>query len=310
MLCLLELGLLKKKIKEFFLNIDVALRPLEANANSTQKWTEREIDLEAKRLDALVNIREALLDDFNTPVAILHMQTLIDHVNSYLQACETNKATVVSLIVAAAASVIARYLNILGILDMLDPALERSLIHGPSTVDFAAQQSVSKQAILAPVLDALANFRDQVRTAARDNTPSHVLGLCDELRDLVLPDLGVRLEDKPTGSIWKLEDPHVLREDRNRKLAQEAEKQQQKEQAAKAKAAKAQAKADAARISPKDLFTTGERATLFSQFDDQGIPTHDSAGEPLSKSQLKKFKKEWEKQKALHDEFLAMNLQS
>ena len=40
---------------------------------------------------------------------------------------------------------------------------------------------------------------------------------------------------------------------------------------------------------------------LYSCFDADGVPTHDAANEPLSKSLLKKLKKEWEKQKKLYD---------
>lgn len=40
---------------------------------------------------------------------------------------------------------------------------------------------------------------------------------------------------------------------------------------------------------------------LYSKFDEQGVPTTDKAGEPLSKSAIKKLKKEWEKQKKLYE---------
>jgi len=34
-----------------------------------------------------------------------------------------------------------------------------------------------------------------------------------------------------------------------------------------------------------------------------GVPTTDAQGEPLSKSALKKLRKEWEKQKAFYEKF-------
>jgi hypothetical protein len=40
---------------------------------------------------------------------------------------------------------------------------------------------------------------------------------------------------------------------------------------------------------------------LYSQFDDEGIPTHDAAGEKISKSAYKKLRKDWEKQKKLYE---------
>ena len=40
---------------------------------------------------------------------------------------------------------------------------------------------------------------------------------------------------------------------------------------------------------------------LYSQFDEDGIPTHDANGEKSSKSMYKKLKKDWEKQKLLYE---------
>jgi hypothetical protein len=45
---------------------------------------------------------------------------------------------------------------------------------------------------------------------------------------------------------------------------------------------------------------------LYSQFDSAtGIPTHDKAGEPLSKAATKKLQKEYQKQQELHEKYLA-----
>jgi len=40
---------------------------------------------------------------------------------------------------------------------------------------------------------------------------------------------------------------------------------------------------------------------LYSQFDEDGVPTHDATGEKISKSNFKKLRKEWEKQKRLFE---------
>ena len=47
-----------------------------------------------------------------------------------------------------------------------------------------------------PYLNAMAAFRDNVRKEARGLKASNILSECDKLRDDVLPNLGVRLEDK------------------------------------------------------------------------------------------------------------------
>ena len=52
-------------------------------------------------------------------------------------------------------------------------------------------------------------------------------------------------------------------------------------------------------ISPKDYFR--EKTDLYSVFDIVGVPTHDASGKELSKSTIKKLKKEWEKQEKLYN---------
>ncbi|KAF1788090.1 Glutamyl/glutaminyl-tRNA synthetase, class Ib, alpha-bundle domain [Phytophthora cactorum] len=57
------------------------------------------------------------------------------------------------------------------------------------------------------------------------------------------------------------------------------------------------------KLSPADMFK--EQPELYSQFDAEGVPTHSAAGEELTKNQRKKLKKEQDKQKKLHDAYLA-----
>lgn len=42
----------------------------------------------------------------------------------------------------------------------------------------------------------MAEFRNSVRTEARTQKATEILRLCDLLRDEILPNLGVRLEDR------------------------------------------------------------------------------------------------------------------
>jgi len=52
-------------------------------------------------------------------------------------------------------------------------------------------------------------------------------------------------------------------------------------------------------VDPKDMFKRrgSEHFGKYSAFDEDGVPTHDAEGEPLPKSQVKKLKKDWVKQK-------------
>lgn len=53
------------------------------------------------------------------------------------------------------------------------------------------------------------------------------------------------------------------------------------------------------RVPPEEMFLS--ETELYSEFDAAGVPTKDKSGEPLSKSAIKKLKKEWEKQKKLYE---------
>ena len=83
----------------------------------------------------------------------------------------------------------------------------------------AAANNDTKEEILGPTLDALTSFRDEIRRLAKgeDLSPSTILGLCDQLRDAVLPKIGVKLDDKPDGNaLWKLYAPGELEKERRR----------------------------------------------------------------------------------------------
>ena len=62
---------------------------------------------------------------------------------------------------------------------------------------------------------------------------------------------------------------------------------------------------DRLRLSPRTKGESGiaslddEHRGKYSKWDESGVPTHDSGGEPLPKSRCKKLKTEFEKQKKL-----------
>ena len=65
--------------------------------------------------------------------------------------------------------------------------------------DPVAEGSVSTDEVAMPFVKALSEFRDEVRTSARELKAHDILKKCDNLRDNVLPELGVRLEDRELG---------------------------------------------------------------------------------------------------------------
>lgn len=119
-----------------------------------------------------------------------------------------------------------------------------------------------------PYLSILAEFRDGIRTKAREIKALDILKLCDELRDDVLPNVGVRLEDREgEASAVKLVDKDTLLREKEQKIQAEANKLAEKERK-KMEQAKAQAEKDAQRkIAPEDLFK-GD-VDKYSKFDEK-----------------------------------------
>jgi hypothetical protein len=52
-------------------------------------------------------------------------------------------------------------------------------------------------------------------------------------------------------------------------------------------------------LNPVDMFKG--MTDLYSRFDEDGVPTHDAAGQELTKNAIRKLRKEWEKQKKLYE---------
>jgi cysteinyl-tRNA synthetase len=55
-------------------------------------------------------------------------------------------------------------------------------------------------------------------------------------------------------------------------------------------------------VSPQEMFKSDAK---YQAWDAEGLPTKLADGSEVPKSQLKKLKKDWDRQKKLHDEYLA-----
>lgn len=146
--------------------------------------------------------------------------------------------------------------------------------------------------LLMPYLTILSEFRDSVRKEARILKASAILTECDKLRDDVLPNVGVRLEDIEGNFlnrltfcsnnffkfkfIWiyflgrssavKLVDREILLKEREMKKQLEAEKLAEKERK-KAELAAAEAQKEAQKkIPPSEMFKM--ETDKYSKFDE------------------------------------------
>lgn len=154
-----------------------------------------------------------------------------------------------------------------------------------------------------PYAAALSQFRAKVTSIEQsDNINKEILALCDRVRDVDLFDLGIYLEDRENRPALVRPITRELIQAREEKAAREHQKQVEKER----KEQEALQRLEKGKLSHLDMFRTKE----FSAWDEEGIPTRDASGEEINKNRTKKLRKDWERQKKLHETWLASQIGS
>ena len=118
-------------------------------------------------------------------------------------------------------------------------------------------------------MDALRDFRDQVKRKANDGSKT-MFQLSDEIRDEVLPYMGIKLEDRKQDqpSIWKFADKDSILAEREAKL----EKARAAEEAKRVKAELELKKKSTPGSEWFKVFPEGKDGT-YIEFDKDGLPT-------------------------------------
>lgn len=281
-------------LNEFFLNVKDLTRHVVSGKPRDQfnLWTPVESDLQQKLNATKDAVHVALCDNIDTRSALDAVRDLVSHSNVYIR---DHKNELNALLLRRIAGYITDLLHIFG------------AINGPrGGIGFpvgGSAGSADLEETVMPYLVALSDFRTAVREQARTLKATDILQLCDQIRDDILPNLGVRLEDREGNlSALKLVDRDVLLKEREAKRAEEARKAAEKERK-KAEAAAAQAAKDAQRkINPVDMFRS--ETDKYSAFDERGLPTHDTEGKEISKGQQKKLQKLQQQQEKRYQEYL------
>ena len=145
------------------------------------------------------------------------------------------------------------------------------------------------------LVESLVRFRSTVRDVALDDPSApgmkKLLALSDELRDFVLPEIGVQLMDsnnnnnnskEPEKDSWKFCLPR-------RPSRDDSSSQKNKPTTTD------DANVDLAAVSVRKFFKVGQYKDVFSEYTDDGTPTHNADGSEVSKRLLKKLLKKREK---------------
>ncbi|MCI4393059.1 hypothetical protein PGIGA_G00153050 [Pangasianodon gigas] len=284
----------EKFMNEFFLNVKDILRTPTDITGQFEKWEAEEIDLNKSFYEKKEGVHEALCDNIDTRTALEEMRALVGQSNTYIAARKSAKLLPNRMLLQS----IAHYLT-----DMFKTF---GAIEGTEPIGFPVgrnDQNVDLESTVMPYLKVLSDFREGVRKIAREQKVTEVLQLCDTVRDDILPELGVRLEDhEGLRTVVKLVDRETLLKEREEKKKLEEEKRKKKEEAARKKQEQEMAKLAKMKIPPSEMFRS--ETDKYSSFDDTGFPTHDAEGKELSKGQSKKLRKLYEAQEKLYTEYL------
>ncbi|KAL3841577.1 hypothetical protein ACJMK2_019698 [Sinanodonta woodiana] len=283
----------EKLVNEFFLTVKDLLRSTpKTGVTAFEKWDQQEMELNERFFEAQNGVRCALCDSIDTKTSLDHLRDLVAASNIYIAKTKSTQKPN-RMLLQNIAVYITQMLRIYGAIE------DETQIGFPA----GGSNAGNVEELVLPYLTAFSNFREEVRKVAREQKLPALLQLCDAVRDDVLPNLGVRLEDhEGQPPVIKLVDRETLLKEREEKLQQEELKRLEKEKRKKEQElAKAEKEAQK-RIPPSELFI--KETDKYSQFDEKGIPTHDKEGKELAKSATKKLTKLYEAQEKKYKEFL------
>ncbi|KAI5626208.1 cysteine--tRNA ligase, cytoplasmic [Silurus asotus] len=284
----------EKFINEFFLNVKDILRTPTDITGQFEKWEAEEINLNQIFYEKKEGVHEALCDNIDTRTALEEMRALVGQSNTYMAARKSAKLLPNRMLLQSIAHYLTNIFRTFGAIEGTEP------IGFPVARN---DQNVDLESTVMPYLKVLSDFREGVRKIAREQKVTGVLQLCDTVRDDILPELGVRLEDhEGLSTVVKLVDRETLLKEKEEKKKLEEEKRKKKEEAARKKQEQEMAKLAKMKMPPSEMFRSEK--DKYSNFDDTGFPTHDAEGKELSKGQAKKLRKLYEAQEKLYNEYL------
>ncbi|XP_012061744.1 PREDICTED: cysteine--tRNA ligase, cytoplasmic [Atta cephalotes] len=285
----------EKFLNEFFLNIKCKIRSLGTSTttiiDSFIKWSNLEVKLNEKFYLGKHSIHKALCDNIDTRTVLNLIRELVTNCNVYMSESKNPNL----LLLRDIAVYITKMFTIFG-------AVSSSY----NSIGFPINDEIvntNVEETVMPYVEILVNFREKVRNYAKTLKAKDILQECDQLRDDILPNVGVRLEDSNEGECKvKLVNREELLKEKEIKKKLELEKTLEKEKIKAEAAAMAAAKEAQKRISPNDMFRLEK--DKYSQFDDKGLPTHDVEGKEISKSLFKKLQKLQQAQEKKYNEYL------
>ncbi|TAQ90993.1 hypothetical protein B7494_g725 [Chlorociboria aeruginascens] len=318
----------EEKITNFFLkavDIELSAKGTANGQPSLSNPLSSALEKAKKETDA------ALCDSFNTPLVMQSISNLVTEANS---AISNDPSTDIALVLSIA-HWITRIITIFGLNGNTSPNTTtigwegvaiptpaQPIIYPLSQIRDEVRRQARAKAVVPESLDKLASqplpatptpenlpyinvyqtFQSQVKIALAQPTgiETELLRLCDSLRDTVLWDQDIYLEDRdaPLPALVRPLDASMKAARAAKERAAE-EKRLAREQRLAEEATKKAASVEKAKVQPQDMFKTDE----FSEWDENGVPTKLKGGADVPKSRRKKLEKDWKAQKVAHEKW-------
>ncbi|KAI4121888.1 MAG: hypothetical protein LQ347_006711 [Umbilicaria vellea] len=317
------------KMNNFFIKAKDVLGDQPKIDSLSSSHTDVDATLEAALKKASCETYDGLCDSFNTPSV---MNTISELITAYNIADKTQVSPKTTFELARWTTSMVNTFGLNGTAGPDDPSISWSGIDVPeeakpylyplsSMRDQLRQKTKSTQGITsedirkiaaasapvsntqpdssaAPYATALSNFHSSLSSLATSSSSptlkTDILSLCDRLRDTDLWNLGIYLEDRDADR------PALIRPVTKELLALRHEKDdrdRQKQKARDERDREAALKFDQAQLSHLEMFRTGE----WTAWDADGLPLRDANGAEVPKSRGKKLRKEWERQRRVHE---------
>ncbi|CAE7195594.1 CysRS [Symbiodinium natans] len=306
----------ERRVKHFLGSLDFWLRQPHG-----QKPSDKEAKIEAAVASCKDTIHAALLDNFATPRVIEALSKLVVE-------CKVAFESLPDLSLeplVKAAQLVESTLSMLGVeglrivrepkeawtksvdafadlrQSVRDFAKEKDAAKRKKLIEEAAAKAApsvatARSAGLKELADALDSFQKDVTSLAGE-PPAKLLPRCDQVRDVDLVRLGVRLEDRGNeGYVWMFEQRETLEAEQKEAEEKAKEAAQQKIRNKLDQKEKELRVAEKAAVAPKDLFQNGSNKGVYAEFDAEGVPTKLASGEEVSAKKKKDLAKELAKQ--------------
>lgn len=276
-----EARTIRHKLLRLLIEGEEWIRQNENDSTSTKRWGEADMELFETVRGAKQRALTALEDDLDGSTFVTEMLTMADAVTSFVN---TNEGGPVEPLVFA----LGEARNLLRLVGFKKETVDAGRLTKNSVID-----SSESDAREGAIMDSLVQFRSVVRKIALQSLQNgnelsademkELLRLSDEIRDVFLPELGIQLIDGSEGrkDTWKRCLP--------RKASPQADNVLNKNLKA--------SNFDIHSVSLLDYFKVGVYEDSFSEFTQDGFPTHNADGTEVSKRLRKKLMKKWEAHK-------------